>query len=301
MCTASTRNTMIVTSTTNNIERKIKTKKTSSKSRIMLPEDFTPGSKDILCGRGNVFSNHAGNQYFGNTIRASLREYMNASNRPEKIRVVDRILQNIRIYGARFAKIDNDTKRWYELNDVQAHQKIGHAIRDTIRLIQKGQGKKNIRPFSVSGVVSNETRRKQREQTRTNTKRTTNKKAVFFPLPSASNKIDSHYRLRTASETRNDAMEDILRLSLDTVDFLDESLGTEIHRDLPASITPPQSPSITKKIASVTSTLAPTKSYLLHNEYPEESFNFSASTFFGENTFEHYPRSTRITQYSEFI
>merc|ERR1712224_593453 len=55
----------------------------------------------------------------------------------DKIRVVDSILRGIRVSGARFAKCDSETQRWYELNDVQAHQKIGHAIRDTIRLNRK--------------------------------------------------------------------------------------------------------------------------------------------------------------------
>merc|ERR1712072_1237592 len=64
---------------------------------------------------------------------------MEAPNRPEKIRVVDSILRGICVSGARFAKLDSATQRWYELNDVQAHQKIGHAIRDTIRLNRKQQ------------------------------------------------------------------------------------------------------------------------------------------------------------------
>merc|ERR1712146_640684 len=65
-----------------------------------------------------------------------------SKSRPQKIKVVDHILRTIRISGARFAKIDASTKRWYELNDVQAHQKIGHAIRDTIRLNGKHAAKK---------------------------------------------------------------------------------------------------------------------------------------------------------------
>merc|ERR1712193_125477 len=82
------------------------------------------------------FSNHGGNRFFGTIIRANLRRYRDAANRPEKIRVVDDILQEIRSRGARFTKLDNATKRWYELNDVRAHQKIGHAIRDTIRMLK---------------------------------------------------------------------------------------------------------------------------------------------------------------------
>eukprot|EP00536_Pseudo-nitzschia_multiseries_P011459 jgi/Psemu1/205852/e_gw1.391.4.1 len=107
-----------------------KSKGIKRKHRIMLPIDFSPKATDILCGRGNVFSNHEGNQYFANLIRTNMRAYVDASNRAEKIRVVDSILREIQRSGFRFAKIDHESKRWYQLDDVQAHQKIGHAIRD---------------------------------------------------------------------------------------------------------------------------------------------------------------------------
>merc|ERR1712176_1158746 len=44
--------------------------------------------------------------------------------------------QEIKSSGARFVKIDDKTQQWYELNDVRVHQKIGHAIRDTIRMLK---------------------------------------------------------------------------------------------------------------------------------------------------------------------
>merc|ERR1712087_75928 len=89
-------------------------------------------------------------------IRANLKEYRDAVSRPEKIRVVDDILQEIRASGVRFAKLDSETKQWYELNDVQAHQKIGHAIRDTIRLLKdKSNSSKNVK------IQSNISKRKR--------------------------------------------------------------------------------------------------------------------------------------------
>ena len=84
-------NIMYTAINTRNANKYIKNKMSSS--LIILPLNFKPGAKDILCGRGNVFSNHEGNRYFGRIIRANLREYREASNRPEKIKVVDEILE----------------------------------------------------------------------------------------------------------------------------------------------------------------------------------------------------------------
>ena len=103
-------------------------------SRRMLPEDYTPQAKDIICGRGNLFSDHEGNQFFEKLIRDNLRKYVETVKRSEKIRMVDDILRTIRTSGTRFAKVDSVTKRWFELNDTQAHKKIGHCIRHKIRL-----------------------------------------------------------------------------------------------------------------------------------------------------------------------
>merc|ERR1719330_1012777 len=135
-------------------------KKNKMSSLLMLPINFTPSASDILCGRGNVFSNHDGNRYFGRIIRANLKPYRDAGSRPEKIRVVDDILQEIRSAGVRFAKLDNETKRWFELNDVLAHQKIGHAIRDTIRLLKDKN--KNTSAKTTTLKQSKSAKRKRR-------------------------------------------------------------------------------------------------------------------------------------------
>ena len=226
-----------------------------------LPLDFTPSSKDILCGRGNVFSNHDGNRFFGTIIRANLRRYRDAANRPEKIRVVDDILQEIRSRGARFTKLDNATKRWYELNDVQAHQKIGHAIRDTIRLLKD---KKN--PSKVIAKQAKLASRKRRSHVL---------------------KIPEH--VLPSNDTRKKTMDDILQMSLDTVGFLNDVWGE-------AEAFPPQpvcseGPLVVKSDClklkcpklSCTRNENPTgKKLFLKDEYPEDNFDFSPLSFFDD-------------------
>lgn len=92
-----------------------------------------PSENDVLCGRGNLYCSNKGNQRFQNIIRYNLKEYSNAKSRKEKVNVVDDVLKQIGILGSRIIKIDDDTKQWYELNHVEAHQKTGHCLRDQLR------------------------------------------------------------------------------------------------------------------------------------------------------------------------
>jgi len=230
-------------------------------SLLILPLNFAPSPKDILCGLGNVFSNHEGNRFFGSIIRQNLKQYREASSRPEKIRVVDDILQEIKSNGTRFAKLDSEDKRWYELNDVLAHQKIGHAIRDTIRLL-KDRKKNSVKPVK-SMKQSKIAKRKRRA-------------SPNFVLPGS--KISS-------STSRAKTIDDILRMSIETSEFLHDVWGDCENK-------PPIKPNsqYTFEVKSESQPLIPRyndkkkrmPSFSLKDEYPEEAFSFSPTTFFGD-------------------
>jgi hypothetical protein len=235
----------------------IKSKKNKMSSLSILPLNFTPTSTDILCGRGNVFSNHEGNRYFGRIIRANLKPYRDAGSRPEKIRVVDDILQEIRSAGVRFAKLDNETKRWFELNDVLAHQKIGHAIRDTIRLL-----KDKSKNTKTNTVKQSKIAKRQRQE--------------------ATLKLKNH--VVPSSDTKKKTMDDILKMSMETSEFLNGIWGDVENM-------PPQ-PQKTVSTFEVKSEemIHPAmhynnvrrSRYSLEDEYPEESFDFSPNSFFSD-------------------
>jgi len=237
-----------------------------SSSLIILPLNFKPGAKDILCGRGNVFSNHEGNRYFGKTVRSNLREYRDASNRPEKIRVVDEILEEIQLSGARFAKVDRETKRWYELNDVQAHQKIGHAIRDTIRLLQS---KKRI---STPNTNRSKTAKRQRQ----------------------TNALKPQNHVLSTFGTRKKTMDDILKMSIETAEFLSD-FWVQSENLPPQSENLPPQPEKSEKSAeygefqkeipqphSHSERTSSTGGFFLTDEYPEENFDYSPASLFGD-------------------
>jgi len=259
----------------------------------MLPQDYTPGANDILCGRGNVFSNHQGNQFFGRIIRDNLREYVDASNRPEKIKVVDDILREIRVSGARFTKVDSETKRWYELNNVQAHQKIGHAIRDTIRLLGNDNNNNNNKSSSsTKGTAAKiKVMKKSTIAKKTILQQTKQGKTMMRSCQQQLQSPNPNH-IRSSSETRKDAMEDILRISFNSVDFLDDIVSDPVRGEPTEKYdnrnnNSNSKNSLERRYSSAfqnneTTTLSSRRSFLLENEYPETNFGFSATSFFGD-------------------
>lgn len=272
---------------------------------MLLPEDFIPGPTDILCGRGNLCTYHEGNLYFGRIIQASLEEYVAARNRPNKIKVVDKILVKIKNSGARFAKLDKKSGQWYQLNDVQAHQKIGHAIRDTIRLVEKDKKRKSKQWFQLNdfqahqkvghtildtNMVLNKNKIQETAEDNPFLKKsvlsarciTGLKKKRKFPLhPTLSSSI---------------AMEDIMRLSLETVSLLDDVLGDTKVGETHTSISAPR-PITNDDCANTqiendtcendfaylhTPAVIAQPSFLLEDEYPDTKFDFSKESFFGD-------------------
>jgi len=227
-----------------------------SSSLIILPLNFKPGAKDILCGRGNVFSNHEGNRYFGKVIRSNIREYKAASNRTEKIIVVDEILEEIQMSGARFAKIDRETKRWYELNDVQAHQKIGHAIRDTIRLVQSR--KRILTPNTTRSKIA-----KRQRQT---------------------NALKPQNHVLPTFGTRKKTTDDILKMSIETAEFLND-LWVQSENVPPQPEQSAEYEEFQKVIPQPynhNERISSTGGFFLKDEYPEENFDYSPSLLFGD-------------------
>jgi len=212
----------------------IKEQKKQKKKPMMLSDDFTPGPSDIICGRGNVFSNRMGNQYFNTVVRSGLDEYREAPNRPAKIKVVNGILSEIRLAGVRFAKWDAKKERWYELSDVNAHKKVGHAIRDTIRQLDS---RSKIFP-KLTGTSSSFKRQRR----------------------------SRHFALPDQPQSSFDSIESIE----DDCEAPKQNDYGEVHKEnLPPTLYH------SERITSI-------GPFFLSDEYPEESFDFSASSFFGD-------------------
>jgi len=279
--------------------------------RKLLPADFTPKSSDILCGRGNVFSGHEGNQYFGGFVRSNLRKYVEAPSRSEKIRVVDEIHREIKTSGVRFVKVDSETQRWYELNDVQAHQKIGHAIRDTIRLLEKDRPKRNTTNNNNNNNNNNNKPKTLEQKTKSlapSSKPFTAAKQKFLEDRREIRRINSTMPNmdfgRSTSESPTDTIQELILQGIRTEDIYELFLGNshddsslqqqqqqqqqqtqyEHQQYQPIVFTPTPTPSPSYSRTGLTPFQNRSR-YLLENEYPETEYHYSPSSFFGDNAF----------------
>lgn len=287
--------------------RTLKSKKNTMVAELILPLDFKPTTKDILCGRGNVYSNHPGNQDFGVIIRSNIDQYNNASNRQEKIKVVHKILDSIRTSGARFVKTDTQTKRAYELNDVQAHQKIGHAIRDTIRLLKD----KTKSTAIILDTTTTSTTRSRVAMKRLRQEMGTETHAPFIsPSPSTLSMSEPEPKRRMS------AIEEIVRLGIKTAELTDDirSISAVVNGESSSSseydnhnhfnnLGPQQQHPLDRvvhyipPIVTTTKRIKPVRnansqsSYRLPNEFPDNDIPFTSSNFFDDC--EPQPRQSR--------
>jgi hypothetical protein len=74
-------------------------------------------------------------------IAASTDKYNNAKSRLEKSMVVHSIVEEVKKVKGRFLKQDRYSGRWYELDERQAKEKVGHAIRDATSSIDPNKKK----------------------------------------------------------------------------------------------------------------------------------------------------------------
>lgn len=125
-------------------------------SRIYLLEE--PSETDVLCGRGNIYSSRPGNIKFQQIICDNIGKYSAAQGRPEKVDVVDDVLKQIFDSGTRIKKLDAKRNLWYELSHSDAHQKVGHCLRDTIRT-QRRKQKKNANNNNDDAANNNSSRK----------------------------------------------------------------------------------------------------------------------------------------------
>ena len=237
----------------NNLSNKIgkrKAKKLPRNKLMMLPVDYQPEATDVLCGRGNMYSLHPGNQCFQRIICDHMKAYSDAENRSDKIKIVDNVLCEVRNSGARIVKIDSKTKRWYELNDVKSHQKCGHCLRDTIRSNDKENKSNSSSNSNSSSRIKSASIaiKKQKRQARTHNRQ--HKQLVDF-FGGGTGGQNLQHRLSLLADCSSDFLlneEKYLVLSTTTTT---ESNGSS--------------------------------SFLLFdNEFPEDDLHFSPSTFFSQ-------------------
>ena len=99
---------------------------------ISLAAEFQPGGHHIICGRGKQAYNSIGNRRYRLLIALHMSRYLEAHTKLDKSLVVISIVDAIRTCNGGFVKRCNKTKRWIEIGDQSAREKVGHALRDAI-------------------------------------------------------------------------------------------------------------------------------------------------------------------------
>jgi hypothetical protein len=104
---------------------------------VGLPDAFTVGPDDVVCGRGKGSYNRPGNKQFRALVHANVEEYQLARSKLDKSMIFSKIVDKVRESG-RFVKQRKD-KTWYEIGDEQAREKVGHALREALHTQEKPQ------------------------------------------------------------------------------------------------------------------------------------------------------------------
>ncbi len=93
-------------------------------------DSYNVGPYDVMCGRHRLAFNNVGNRRFRVTVSLSVEQYMKAATRKDKSRIILSVVDIVKSTGGRFIKWNNREKMWLELNEKEAREKVGHALRD---------------------------------------------------------------------------------------------------------------------------------------------------------------------------
>lgn len=91
----------------------------------------TPGSNDVLNGRGGRINSHRGNVQFRQLVNRYKHTYL-ASKKLDKVKIANKIVQFVRGMNppGRFLMEDPSSGDWVEIGDDKARKKAGQAMRE---------------------------------------------------------------------------------------------------------------------------------------------------------------------------
>jgi hypothetical protein len=93
--------------------------------------EISPKQFEVTCGTDKISHAHIGNKRFRDIIEMIRERYQTAPSRDEKMRITCEIVSVVRSHrpGGRFLKINTDTKKWNDVGDEYAREKVSHALR----------------------------------------------------------------------------------------------------------------------------------------------------------------------------
>mmetsp|Transcript_27381 Transcript_27381/g.66485 ORF Transcript_27381/g.66485 Transcript_27381/m.66485 type:complete len:149 (-) Transcript_27381:532-978(-) len=93
---------------------------------------YAPGGWDVICHSSKETEEHIGNRRFNLCIEIHVEAYKKAKLRVNKSAVISDIVGSIRASsatGGGFVRFDMETRRWYEVGDKIARDKVGQSLR----------------------------------------------------------------------------------------------------------------------------------------------------------------------------
>jgi hypothetical protein len=129
-----------------------------------LPSDYVVKKVDVICARGKGATSH--NSYYTELLQAREADFLKTTSKSGRHAICVAIVKALRAHGACFIKRNQLTDRWWDIGDIKAREKVGHAIRD--RLTSKGipvRGKRQQQsPAQKSSEPDGSTRKRSRSQ-----------------------------------------------------------------------------------------------------------------------------------------
>ncbi|CAB9502262.1 Nitrilase family, member 2 [Seminavis robusta] len=103
-------------------------------NQTRLPSDYEPTNWSVICGRGKDCYNHCGNKRLRILVDANLAKYSAAKSKYDKTLIVSSIVDAVREAAQMggFIKMDTKTKKWIEVGDDAAREKVGQLLREAM-------------------------------------------------------------------------------------------------------------------------------------------------------------------------
>lgn len=119
-------------------------------------DGFVPLENDIIVGRLKIAQSHSGNLRFNEISNAFLEEYkQSVEDRGRKSQILAKTYDAVRRANGRFVKLDSSSKRWYQVTNAVARERIGQQYRDSLKDYYKSSlAHKKKRRLVKSGALA---------------------------------------------------------------------------------------------------------------------------------------------------
>lgn len=111
----------------------------------------TPKSNDVLCGQDATYGHHPGNVLLRQQIEEAMEPYIQATDRSDKIAMIDGIIRIMReTYAARFLRLDETNVQWEQVSEQSVRDKVSHALRFAARRQKQAKSTHKYNPKNKS-------------------------------------------------------------------------------------------------------------------------------------------------------